>query len=182
VKRIFSPENFITVADGTEVSAFLNATDTSLGGLRPDLLEGASIAAGRIAAGKKSWVHTHPAVTQVIYVVAGNLIVRMKDPQAAEPYRLEVTARSAVVSEPGTLLQLHNESAHNVEVLYVVTPSYVFEVGEDGEVVHDDSILVAEDWSELGAEDWDAYATESVKLAARTRRCEALARLAAADR
>jgi mannose-6-phosphate isomerase-like protein (cupin superfamily) len=108
-----------------------------------------SIAAGRIAPGTRSKVHAHPAVTQVTYVVSGDLTVKMKDAGAAQSYVLEVAAGSAVVSEPGALLQLCNETQLNVDVLYIVTPSYVFETGADGQVIYDDSILIAQDWDAL---------------------------------
>ena len=182
VKRIFRPDNFITVPDGTKVSAFLNPTDTAVDGLPRGTLDGMSIAAGEIAAGRRSWVHTHPALTQVIHVTAGELSVKMKDPQESEPYRLEVSAGSAVVSQPGTLLQLRNETEKNVEVLYIVSPSYVFETSKDGQVIHDDSILLAEDWDDIDPEDWDTYATDDARASARAKRSEALARLASAER
>jgi mannose-6-phosphate isomerase-like protein (cupin superfamily) len=172
----------MTVPDGTQVSAFLNATDSSLDDVPAGLLDAMSIAAGRIAPGVRSWIHAHPALSQVTYVVSGALTVKMKDPREPEPYLLEVPAGSGVVTQPGTLLQLRNESTRHVEVLYIVSPSYVFEVGEDGRVSHDDSILVAEDWAELGPGEWDAYATDEALRAARTRRTEALERLAANDR
>ena len=149
MNRIFSPGKFVTVPDGTEVSAFLNATDSTIGDLPPDVLEGMSIAAGRIAPGTRSKIHAHPAVTQVTYVVSGGLTVKMKDPGEAQPYVLEVAAGSAVVSEPGALLQLCNETEQDVEVLYIVAPSYVFEIGADGQVIYDDSIQIADDWEAI---------------------------------
>ena len=54
-----------------------------------------------------------------------------------------------MVSEPGALLQLCNETQQNLDVLYIVTPSYVFETGADGQVIYDDSILIAQDWDAL---------------------------------
>ena len=149
MNRIFSPGKFVTVPDGTEVSAFLNATDSTIGDVPPGVLEGMSIAAGRIAPGTRSKIHAHPAVTQVTYVVSGDLMVKMQHPGEAQPYMLEVAAGSAVVSEPGALLQLCNETEQNVDVLYIVTPSYVFETGADGQVIYDDSTLVAQDWDAL---------------------------------
>jgi quercetin dioxygenase-like cupin family protein len=179
MNRIFGPGEFVTVADGTEVGAFLNATDWTIAELPTGVLEGMSIAAGRIVPGARSKIHAHPAMTQVTYVVSGDLTVKMKDASEAQPYVLEVGAGSAVISEPGSLLQLCNHTEQNVEVLYIVTPSYVIEVGDDGRVIHDDSVLVAEDWDVLDHRDWDAYATEDVRRDARNRRAEALERLAA---
>ena len=149
MKRVFHPGNFFAVPDGTEVSAFLNATDSTIAEIPSGVLEGMSIAAGRIAARTRSKIHVHPTVTQVTYVLSGDLTVKMKDPGEAQRYVLEVATGSAVISEPGVLLQLCNETERSVEVLYIVTPSYVFETGEDGQVIHDDSIQVAEDWAVL---------------------------------
>ena len=149
MKRVFHPGNFFAVPDGTEVSAFLNATDSTIAEIPSGVLEGMSIAAGRIAARTRSKIHVHPTVTQVTYVLSGDLTVKMKDPGEAQPYVLEVATGSAVISEPGVLLQLCNETERSVEVLYIVTPSYVFQTGEDGQVIHDDSIQVAEDWAAL---------------------------------
>jgi mannose-6-phosphate isomerase-like protein (cupin superfamily) len=177
MKRIFRPEKFFTVADGTQVSAILNATDTTLEGGPAAAIDQVSIAAGRIAPGVKSWIHTHPALTQVTYVVAGDLTVKMKDPHQPEPYRLTVPAGSAVASEPGTLLQLHNETSHEVEVLYIASPSYVLETDAHGKVVHEDSILVAEDWDGLGSDQWDAYVTDAAKRKAQGLRADALERI-----
>ena len=177
MKRIFSPNNFTAVADGTKVSAFLNATDSTLDDIPSSLPEALSIAAGRIAPGTRSWVHVHPAVTQVTYVVAGDLTVKMKDTRHADPYLLEVPAGSAVVSEPGTLLQLCNESADSVEVLYIVSPAYVFEAGNDGAVIYDDSILVGEDWGSPAPEHWNAFANEEAMNEVSARRAAARQRL-----
>ncbi len=182
MKRVFRPGNFFTVPDGTQVSAFLNATDSTIAGIPSDVLEGMSIAAGRIAPGARSKIHAHPAVTQVTYVVSGDLTVKMQEASEAQPYLLEVAAGSAVVSEPGALLQLCNETERSVELLYIVAPSYVLEVDADGRVVYDDSILVAEDWSALDRDDWEAYAGEDARRDARARRVEALGRLAASGR
>jgi hypothetical protein len=101
----------------------------------------------------------------------------MKDPHQPEPYRLTVPAGSAVASEPGTLLQLHNETSHEVEVLYIASPSYVLETDAHGKVVHEDSILVAEDWDGLGSDQWDAYVTDAAKRKAQGLRADALERI-----
>jgi mannose-6-phosphate isomerase-like protein (cupin superfamily) len=178
MKKIFRPKEFTAVADGTQVSAFLNATDTTPRDEPTAELDQISIAAGRIAPGVKSWIHTHPALTQVTYVVTGTLTVTMKDPREPEPYQLDIPAGSTVVSEPGTLLQLHNETSHEIEVLYIASPPYVLETDPYGEVVHEDSILVAQDWDGLDTDQWDAYASDAAKRKARRLRADALKRIA----
>lgn len=182
MKRIFRPASFSPARDGTEVSGFLNPTDSTSSGLPWGLLDGMSIAAGRIAPRTRSWIHVHPAVTQVTYVVAGSLSATMQHPDEPEPYRLAVPAGSAVVTEPGTLLQLCNDTGAMLELLYIVSPPYVLEVGADAQVRHDDAVLVARDWNELDAVDWHPLSSEAGKRTARRRRARALKRMAAASR
>lgn len=170
MKRTFRPTEFFTAADGTEVSAFLNATDTTQTDVPWGLLGGVSIAAGRIRPGVDSSIHVHAAAVQVTFVVAGELTVRMKARHDSEPYTLRVPAGDAVVCEPGTLIQLSNKTAAEVEVLYIVSPSYVFERDADGLVIHDDSVLVA---------DWSEHVTSKDRRTARERRAASLGRLAA---
>ncbi|MDH3642954.1 MAG: hypothetical protein OES38_12710 [Gammaproteobacteria bacterium] len=178
MKRIFHPDNFTTVPDGTEVSAFINPTDSVTGSWVEHLPESVSVAAGRIAPETLSWIHVLPLVTQITYVVAGNLTARMSKPGEDEPYALEVPAGAAIVTEPGTLLQLGNETEEPLAVLYIVSPSYVFETDAEDRVVYDDAILMAEDWKSLSHDDPDGYAIEDV----RARRADARARLAGARR
>jgi mannose-6-phosphate isomerase-like protein (cupin superfamily) len=136
-----------------------------------------SIAAGRIPAGAASWIHVHPAVTQVTYLVHGGLTVSMKEPDG-EPYCQDLTAGQATVSQPGTLLQLKNTSEAPAEVLYIVSPPYVFEMQGES-VTHDDAILVAKSWTELEAAQYTAPALEISRYEATARRAEAKRRLAA---
>lgn len=177
MNRIFEPRGYIKVPDGTLVSAFLNATDAT----QPDVPWGAlgemSVASGRIEPGVSSWIHIHPAVTQVTYVVSGELIVRMKDPHSPSPYSLEPQPGQAVVSEPGTLFQLRNPYDVVAEVLYIVSPSYVFEM-EGEQILHDDSILVAKSWEELEAANYDVPALKIPTYEAVAKRAEAKRRLA----
>ncbi|MFP6836424.1 MAG: hypothetical protein VB948_10000 [Pseudomonadales bacterium] len=51
MKKIFRPKEFTAVADGTQVSAFLNATDTTPRDEPTAELDQISIAAGRITPG-----------------------------------------------------------------------------------------------------------------------------------
>lgn len=177
MNRVFSPDSYITVRDGTQVCAFLNPTDPVRRDV-PRALRGVmSIAAGRIAPGSRSHIHVHPAVTQVTYVTAGTLCAKMQDGAQPEPYQLIVPAGSAVVSEPGTLLQLCNETEADLELLYIVSPPYVLEIGDDARVRHDDSVVVAEDWNELESLDWRQWASATARRAARRRRSRALRRM-----
>jgi mannose-6-phosphate isomerase-like protein (cupin superfamily) len=174
MNRVFEPRGYFRVPDGTDVSAFLNATDATQDDVPWGVLGEMSIAAGRISPGVHSWVHMHPAVTQVTYLAAGQLAIRMKDPSSAEPYELSLRVGQAVVSEPGTLFQLRNDGEEVADVLYIVSPSYVFEM--EGNDVHDDAILVARTWEELASH--DAPALKMTSYEARARHAESLRRLA----
>jgi mannose-6-phosphate isomerase-like protein (cupin superfamily) len=165
------------VPDGTDVSAFLNATDVTQDDVPWGALGEMSIASGRVGPKVHSWVHVHPAVTQVTYLVAGELTVRMKDAADVDPYDLSLAAGQAVVSQPGTLFQLRNESDAVAELLYIVSPSYVFEM-EGTEVRHDDAILVARTWDEVAAANYDLPALKVGHYEATARRAEALHRVA----
>lgn len=177
MNRIFQPRGYFTVADGTDVSPFLNATDVTQDDIPWGSLGEMSIASGRVSARMHSWVHVHPAVTQVIYLVAGTLTVRLKDPLSAGPYDVALKPGQAAVSRPGTLCQLRNDSEVPAEVLYIVSPSYVFEI-DDGQVVHDDAILAARNWDDLAASNYEVPALKVSQYEARARRAEAMRRLA----
>ena len=148
MNHIFQPRGFFTVPDGTDVSPFLNATDSNQTDVPWDALGEMSIAAGRIRAGGHSAVHMHPVITQVTYVVAGTLTIRMQDADATRFYDLLPRSGEAVLTRPGTLFQLRNDSAAVAEVLYITSPSYVFEMTNKG-VIYDDAVLIAKSWEEL---------------------------------
>jgi mannose-6-phosphate isomerase-like protein (cupin superfamily) len=61
-------------------------------------------------------------------------------------------------------------------VLYIVSPSYVFEM-DAGEVKHDDAILVARTWEEVAAAGHDLPMLEVGRYEAGARRAEALRRV-----
>src|SRR5882672_3609160 len=122
MNRMFEPRGYFTVPDGTEVSPFLNATDTNQSDVPWDALGDMSIAAGRIKPGVTSWIHCHPVLVQVTYVVSGQLTVHMKGPGDASPYRRDLQKGQAVVTSPDTWFQLQNSGTVPPEVLYIVSP------------------------------------------------------------
>ncbi len=152
MKRVFEPVTPVRVPDGTLVAAFLNAMD-STSGLPHGLIDGLSIAAGTIEPRSKSKIHLMPFVTQVTFVRRGDLKVRMKAARDDAPYWLRVGPDQAVLTEPGTLLQLANDGAVPCEVLYIARPAYLFEVRDD-RVVYDDAVVLQEDWPRLEAAGW----------------------------
>src|SRR5687767_3405570 len=108
MNRRFEPRGYFTVPDGTHVSAFLNSTDVTQNDVPWNALGDMSIASGRIGPGVVSWIHAHPALTQVTYVVSGALTVHMKRPDETSAYPLTLSRGQAVVTPPGTFFQLDN--------------------------------------------------------------------------
>ena len=148
MNQVFKPIGYMTVSDGTQVSPFLNATDSTQESLPVGTLGDMSLASGQIAPGVHSWIHHLPLVTQIIYVVEGCLTVVMQELHGQEPYRLTLKSKEAALCERGSFLQLRNESEKLITVLYMVSPSYVFEQ-EGEEVKYDDAVLIAKTWEEF---------------------------------
>ena len=165
------------VPDGTLVAPFLNARDC-MSGLPFNLLEGVSLALGGINPGVKSKIQIMPHVTQITYVLGGILEVRMKGQDDQVPYSKSVRAREAVITEAGAFLQLINKTDQPCEVLYIVSPAYLFEM-TGTEVVYDDSLVLDESWDDLQAAGW-FIEKDLPTLAERQAVCERLARKSAA--
>lgn len=166
------PGGFIPALDGTEIDAFLNATDGVPGAFGRGALGDVSVAVGRLVPGMRSAIHAHPVVTQLTYVIAGQLTTRTQGAQDAPPREVMVNVGEALLTEPGNLLELRNDGAEDVRVLYIVTPSYVVE--RDGDrVIYEDALLL---------DDWRGPLSAATRAAAREAREAALARLAAAGR
>jgi hypothetical protein len=140
------------VPDATKVFPLLNCLD-STSGLPGNLLEDISLAVGEIEPARQSKVHIMPLVTQATLVLQGKLEVWMKDADQPEPYSLRLGAEQAILTRPGTFLQFRNHTGLPCRVLYIVSPAYLF-VMEKGKVVYDDSVVLEEDWEELGKKDW----------------------------
>lgn len=141
LNRVFRPGGFVPAPDGTEVDAFLNPADARTARL-PGMPEGLGLAAGRIGPGVTSAIHVHPVVTQVTYVVAGELTVRMRESEGVAPLECALGPGEAVVAEPGMPIQFANRTEAAVHVLYVTSPAYV----SSGNGEYDDAILL-DDWS-----------------------------------
>jgi hypothetical protein len=173
MRQVFKVVDPFRVPDGTLVSPFLNSKD-NMSGLPFDLLDGFSLAAGTIEPKTSSKIHQMPFVTQVTYVRRGSLEVRMKGPQDHDLYSLIARIDEAVLTEPGTFFQLVNDGHESCEVLYIVSPAYLFEMS-DGKVVYDDSLVLEENWDDLKSSGWHP----TVPLPTREQRQEAAHRLAA---
>jgi len=167
MKQVFKVVEPYRVPDGTLVSPFLNCKD-SMSGLPFDLLDGFSLAAGTIEPKTRSKIHLMPFVTQVTFVRQGYLQVRMKGPRDDDSYSLSVRTDEAVITEPGTFFQLVNDESESCEVLYIVSPTYLFEMSNE-HVVYDDSVVFEENWDYLKSSGW----RPAVQLPTREQRQEA---------
>ncbi len=161
-------ENFFKVPDGTRVNPFLNPKDI-MSGLPWDILDGLSIAAGYIEPGTVSEIHVHPFISQVTVLISGSLAIHMKDPGNMDvPYIVQLRLPTptgkpgftiaASLASPGTFFQLDNSrGSEPVRVLYLNTPSYIFEPGEtaDAPPIYDDAVTVGSDWKRLAHCNWN---------------------------
>jgi mannose-6-phosphate isomerase-like protein (cupin superfamily) len=152
MNRVFKIPKPFPVPDGTLVSPFLNPKDGE-SGLPFDLLDGFSLAAGEIEPGMRSKIHFMPYSAQVTFVRSGTLTAKMKGPDDSSAYSLVVTDTESVITESNTLLQLINNREESCEVLYIVTPPYIYEKTDQG-VVYDDSVVLDETWDELESAGW----------------------------
>jgi len=160
LKRIFSMEKGVQVPDGTRVFSLLNCRDSN-SGLRGNLLEDFSLAAGEIKPRRHSKIHVMPLVTQVTFVLQGEVEAWMKEADQPAPYSLRLEAEQAVLTRPGTFLQFQNHTPAPCRVLYIVSPAYVF-LMEKGRVAYDDSVVLEEDWEELEKINWKPGALRSL--------------------
>jgi hypothetical protein len=172
MRRIFEIAEPFRVPDGTLVSPFLNSKDAK-SGLPFDLLDGVSVAAGIIEPRTRSKIHVLPFVTQVTFVRRGQLTVWMKSGEDLEPYALHPKDDQAILTRPGTFFQLVNDDIELCQVLYIVSPAYVFEVW-NGAVLYEDATVLDESWESLRAAGWQP----SVQLPTWEQRQEALQRQA----
>jgi mannose-6-phosphate isomerase-like protein (cupin superfamily) len=170
--RVFSPTAGFMVPDGTVVSPFLNPADRT-SGLEPELLDtlAFSLAAGLIDAGSESAIHAHPLVTQVTVVLEGSLVVRLREPTDTEMVELQLEPGQAVLSRRGSFLQLANPGTSPCRTLYVVSPPYLFDGDESGNVVYDDSVVIGYDWDAVPPALEDLDERKRARADAERRRC-----------
>jgi hypothetical protein len=147
MNHIFQISSFFRVPDGTLVSPFLNSKDSE-SKLPFGLVDQFSIAAGVIEPESQSRIHIMPFVTQVTFVRSGRLTIKMKGEGQKEPYCVRLGADEAVLTEPRCYFQLVNDTRQPCNVLYIVSPAYLFEMS-DGKVLYDDSVVLDESWEEI---------------------------------
>jgi quercetin dioxygenase-like cupin family protein len=154
MQRVFAPGSPFRVPDGTLLSPFLNPWDIT-SGLSPDMLASVSIAVGFLFPGQPSKIHIMPFVTQVTLVRQGWLRVQIRETGQAGPQEYICSSSGAVLTPAGAWHQLEALGTEPCEVFYIVTPAYVFEVGPDGRVMYDDSVVVDNDWDALARTGWE---------------------------
>lgn len=154
MRKVFEQKKPFRVPDGTLVSPFLNAKDSE-SGLPFDLLDEFSVASGIIGPLVESKIQVLPFVTQVTYVLEGELTAIMREPGENSTYEVSCQVDQAIITKPGTFLQLINRSYSTLcRVLYIISPAYVFEKDANDEVIFDDSIALDEDWETLAKQGW----------------------------
>jgi mannose-6-phosphate isomerase-like protein (cupin superfamily) len=153
MNRVFKITQGFEVPDGTIVYPFLNSKD-SQSDLPWDLTSDFSVAAGSIEPNTSSKIQAHPVVTLVIWVVYGQLQVRMKDTETSSPYSLDLWPEQAVLARPGTFLQLINTTASPCRVLYIAGPPYTFDKDHDGNVRYEDAVVLDYNWEQLEKQAW----------------------------
>jgi len=171
LKRIFSVGKGVQVPDGTKVFSLLNCRD-STSGLPGNFLEDFSLAAGEIKPHRHSKIHVMPLVTQVTFVLQGELEAWMKDADHPAPYSLRLKTEQAILTRPGTFLQFRNHTPAPCRVLYVVSPAYLL-VMEKGKIIYDDSIVLEEGWEDLGEVQWKPEKLRTAGLTPKVRRAAA---------
>lgn len=112
-------------------------------------------------------------------MTAGRVTLRLRERGADESYDVELSASEAAVSEPGTLLQLRNDHDVVAEVLYIVSPSYAFEIDEGHPPRYDDAVPVADTWEDLEARGFDIPQWRKPAYEYRAEHDESMRRLAA---
>jgi hypothetical protein len=110
-----------------------------------------------IEPGISSKIHLHPFVTQVTYVRSGRLIVWMRGPKDAKPFSLELEGDQACLTEPGVFFQLVNPAYEPCQVLYIVSPPFVYETGPTGNVVFNDAVVFDGSWEDLARAKYDLH-------------------------
>ena len=102
----------------------------------------------------------------------------MKDPENSEPYTLNLNPQQAALTRPGTFFQLINKGSSLCRVLYIVSPAYLFELTDDGQVGYDDAVVLEEEWAQLEEMGWDPPGLREAGVTSEAREA-AIARLTA---
>jgi mannose-6-phosphate isomerase-like protein (cupin superfamily) len=153
MNRRFTTEDYFRIPDGTLLSPFLNPKDSN-SALPFDLFDGFSIAAGRVEPKTQSKIHMLPHVAQVTFVRRGAVTTVIREAGEDVSYEIELEENEAVLTRPGAFFQLRNERSQPCEVLYIVSPAYLYEEDDSGNVLYDDSVILEEGWTELEQIGW----------------------------
>ena len=143
MKRVFVSPDFFRVPDGTLVSEMLRVG------------EGFNLGLGVVEPATNSKIHLHPFVTQVTYVCSGRLVVWMCGPQDEKPYSLELLKDQACLTEPDTFFQLVNPAYEPCQVLYIVSPPFLYEADSAGNIVYNDALVLDGSWEDLAKAKYD---------------------------
>ena len=168
VAKLFQAARGFRVADETYVCLCLNTNDAK-SGLPQGLLDAFSLEVGEIEPGCASRIHVHVVFTEVTVVLDGRREVRLRDETAPDPYETQLAQHQAALVRPGAFLQLINGSRFTCRTLYIVGPSYVFDMDHEGRVPYEDAIVMDEYWDEFKALDCDPPRQRDAQVTIRAR-------------
>lgn len=131
-------------------------------------MQGFSLAVGDLLPHSKSKIQVLPLAAQVTFVLRGALELRVKEAGNSEPYTLKLLAEQAAFKHAGTFFQLINPTDKLCRVLYIVSPSYVFDKQGD-RILYDDAVVFDEDWPDLVGQNWQSRKLLSSGVAAEAR-------------
>ncbi len=152
MNKTFKPSAFFKIPDDTWISPFLNSND-SMSDLPFDLIDGFSIAKGKVEGKPTSLIHVHPHVSQVTFVLSGKVVLKMKGMMDRNPYEIALESGNAGVTGKGEYFQIINPHSEECHVLYVVSPAYLFEM-DNSKVIYDDALILIRSWEELEKLNW----------------------------
>jgi len=147
MNKVFESKGEFKIPDGTTISSLINPYDCNSenSNFKFDDL---SITTGVIKALSKSKIQVLPFVNQITYILDGQIKAIMKGLNDDNQYEIIAKRDQAFITMKNEFLQLINENDIDVKVLYIVSPSYVFEE-IDGKIIYDDSIIVDYEWNDL---------------------------------
>jgi len=157
----FEADKGIIVPDGTKVCEIIGPISSLKFNF---LLEEQSLAKGILEPDQQSFIHVHPIISHLTYVLSGQLTVKMKDKVSDEMYEIVVDEGQTVLTQPETLFQLLNNSEKKCEVLYIVSPGFIYEVENDEVLYNDQIVLENKTWEKLKEESWEIPALQDLEI------------------
>jgi len=139
--NIYKPAEKFLLPDKTWLRNIFSNNDVS-----NEFVDKLSLSIGEISPQTKSSIHIHPFVTQVTFVLEGEVVVLSKQFNSLKKSMETLEKDECIITEPNTFYQVENKSQRLSKVLYVVTPSFLFIVNSDGTLKYNDALVLSDDW------------------------------------